>query len=188
MKCPRCGRPGKKAFGGYCTKVHNNLNAPPKFIRLECASCGDPVIRVPSQVSPKVYCKRCSKNSGETHPRWREGQYINPAGYRMILQRNTYVLEHRVTWERANLACLLPHMHGIVIIHHINMTKSDNRPENLVMLSNKVHGRLHRLIDAGRYDEAKCELIKNLEQQAFFLLHSQYLEHIRKSSLKDILD
>lgn len=189
LPCPHCGRPGRTAFKGYCTKVHYDLNHKPRKVQYECAVCGNPVVRWSSQVKEgaRVFCKRCPKNSGETHPRWKEGQYLNRAGYRLVLVKGEYKLEHRHTWEQANRACLLPEASGIVHIHHINMVKTDNRPENLVMLSNEVHGRIHRLIDAGRFEEAKCILIKCCAQQAFFAVHSEYLEAIRDSSLQDIL-
>lgn len=189
MKCPRCGNPGLKAFNGFCTRVHYELEKRPKTVILNCATCSGPVRRLSSQLSNggKVYCKRCPKNAGETHPRWKDGQYINPAGYRLILVNNEYKLEHRHTWEQANHACILPTAHGKVSIHHINTNKTDNRPENLVMLTNEAHGRIHRLMDAGKFKEAKCILISYCEQQAFFVLHSEYLEAIKKSSLPDIL-
>lgn len=41
-------------------------------------------------------------------------------------------------------------------VHHINFDKSDNRPENLVILSESEHHRLHRqkqLEDSGYYDK-----------------------------------
>lgn len=166
-----------------------DLDKKSKVIVLECARCGVTVTRTTSTLAPggKAYCNRCPKNSSETHPRWKDGQYINPAGYRLILVNNEYKLEHRYTWEQANLACILPSAHGKVSIHHINTNKTDNRPENLVMLTNEQHGRIHRLMDAGRFDEAKCILIRYCEQQLYFVLHSEHLEVIKKSSLQDIL-
>lgn len=188
--CPLCGRPGRKAFAGYCTKVHWKLEKKPRTVILECAVCGTPVARTSSRISKggRVYCPRCPKNSGDTHYKWKEGQYFNPAGYRLILVNGDYKLEHRHTWEQENKACILPEAHGIVSVHHINMMKTDNRPENLVLLTNQEHGRLHRYIDAKRYEEAKCILIKALRQQAFFLLHSEYIEAIESTSLQNILN
>src|SRR5436190_13568071 len=109
-KCPRCKRPGVKAYRGYCSRVHLKLDKRPVILMLECANCGNPVRRTDSRVSKggKVYCARCPKNAGETHPRWKEGQYLNPAGYRRILINGEYILEHRHTWEQANHACILP--------------------------------------------------------------------------------
>lgn len=189
MRCPLCNRPGVKAYGGYCTKVHRDLNRRTEWVVLECATCGAPVRRRSKQVSEggRVFCPRCPKNQGESHPRWKEGQYVNPAGYRLVLIHGDYKLQHRHTWELANHACLLPEATGNVAIHHINKNKLDNRPENLCLISSKDHGRLHRLMDSGRYDEAKCILIKWLNRQCFFVEHSQHLDRIKQSSLPDIL-
>lgn len=189
-KCPHCDRPGKKIFKGYCSKAHWKLKKKKaQRVVLACANCGDRVIRNPSQVpdSGVVYCKNCPKHTGENHPRWKEGQYLNDAGYRLILVGNEYKLEHRHTWEVANRASINPWMHGMVAVHHINMNKTDNRPENLVLLTSEDHGRIHRLIDAERYEEAKCILMNYCEQQDFFLQHSEHLEYIRGTSLQDIL-
>lgn len=189
MKCPRCDRPGRRAFKGYCTKVHRDLDAGPKLVQLECAVCGRPVPRSNKQAqkSAKVYCKRCPKNQGETHPNWRNGQYINPAGYRLILVNNVYKLEHRHTWEQANLSCLLPDAVGIVSVHHINMNKQDNRPENLVLLTNAEHGRVHRYMDAERFEEAKSIILENCARYAFFCLNPKQLEALRRTPLEEII-
>lgn len=189
MNCPRCGAPGRRIFRGYCTKVHLKLDKKTKVLFLECATCGTPVRRLATQVSEggKVFCKRCPKNAGETHPRWKEGQYLNPAGYRLVLINGEYKLEHRHTWEQANRACILPNAHGIVSVHHINMNKTDNRPENLVLLTNEVHGRIHRLMDAGKFKEARDLLVQACAQQAFFVLNSEYLDFYKKTPLDRVL-
>lgn len=189
-KLKGCSLNSSKVFKGYCTLVHQRLDQPPKFITLECANCSGPVIRTPSRISKggKAYCSRCSKNSGDSHPNWKEGQYINTAGYRLVLVKDEYVLEHRTTWEQANRSCILKGMHGMIAVHHINMTKADNRPLNLVLLSSRHHGQIHRFIDHKKYDQAKKLLISALETQTFFLENSEHLDYYKSTPLEVVLN
>lgn len=186
-----CNRTSIPMFRGYCSSSHRKLDKkkPQKHVILFCASCDTPVKRLRSQVSKggKAYCTRCGKNSGESHPNWKDGQYINAAGYRVVMHKKRYVLEHRHTWEQGNNSCILPSSPGTVAVHHINMNKLDNRPANLLLLSAEEHGRIHRLMDAGKYDEAKCKLLRYARQQAYFLEHTEHLDHIVSSSLQSIL-
>ena len=167
MKCPKCGRPGKRVFKGYCTKTHYKLEhkkARKKF--LPCAECGAIILRNPSQIarSGNVFCKTCKNNKGENHYKWKDGQFVNEGGYRLILVNGSYLREHRVVWENANHATLLPGMQGS--IHHVNFDKLDNSPDNLLLLSNEEHGRFHRLYDTGRRREAGDILRSAAERQS----------------------
>lgn len=62
----------------------------------------------------------------EGHPRARKGSH--------------YVFEHIIVMEKS----LGRHLESGEIIHHINGIKSDNRIENLVVMSRKEHVNLHR--------------------------------------------
>ena len=166
--CPRCQRPGRKAYKYYCSKVHYKLeHTKPRKLAIPCASCGVIQMRNPSQISASgnVYCRVCKKASGEDHPKWREGQYLNSEGYRLVLVKGSYLREHRVVWETANKACLIPGALGA--IHHIDYDKLNNTPDNLLLLSNEEHGRFHRLFDAGRLSEAGCILRAARDRQAY---------------------
>ena len=46
-----------------------------------------------------------------------------------------FIYEHRLVWEEANQACLMPWSH----VHHINRITTDNRPENLQAMMNYEH-------------------------------------------------
>ena len=79
--------------------------------------------------------------SGEKNPRWNGGRHINSQGYVLVrmpqhpLSDNRgYVKEHRLIWYEA-MGPIPAKAH----IHHINGDKTDNRLENLEMLSNKKH-------------------------------------------------
>lgn len=166
MNCPRCGRPGKRAFGGYCTKVHRRLHKKrASKLNIPCAGCGAIQRRNPSEVgaSGKVYCKKCKKPSGEGHYRWRDGQHISADGYRIIVIEGRNHREHRVVWERANKACLLPG----ATIHHIDSNKLNNEPDNLLLLSAEDHGRFHRYASLKRYEEA-ASILRVAGQRQFF--------------------
>lgn len=58
----------------------------------------------------------------------------HPAAYKSG-QRKGYVLQHRLVWERANGRLLQPDE----VVHHINGVRDDNRPENLVAMTNSAH-------------------------------------------------
>lgn len=156
VSCPRCGNTGYKRFRGYCSKVHYRLDKRPHKVHIACTSCGTIQVRNPSQIakSGRVFCKSCGKNPGEHHPKWAEGQYISKDGYRLIIINGSYLREHRVVWEEANKASLLPNG----TIHHIDYDKLNNSPDNLLLLSSEEHGRFHRLVEANRRAEAAAIL------------------------------
>ena len=81
----------------------------------------------------------------EAHHNWKGGRITNTAGYVLILKpdypacdKSGYVLEHRFVWEQANGRLLKSNEH----VHHINGIRSDNRIENLIMLTNSAHSKL----------------------------------------------
>jgi len=90
-----------------------------------------------------------NKPKGPDHYAWRGVQhwlgYVyeyapeHPAAYKSG-QRKGYVLQHRLVWERANGRMLRPNE----VVHHINGVRGDNRPDNLVALTNAAHCGKHR--------------------------------------------
>lgn len=91
------------------------------------------------------------KNRSEARKRekganWNGGIKITSKGYRQILMpehkradSNGYVMEHIIVWENAS---------GIPVpksccVHHINGNKSDNRIENLCLMTHGAHTTMH---------------------------------------------
>jgi hypothetical protein len=76
---------------------------------------------------------------------WKGGRFLRSDGYIMVYMGYAkYEMEHRVIYEKA---------HGSIpydcIIHHRNEIKTDNRIENLEMMTRKDHAEHHRLGDHG---------------------------------------
>ena len=79
--------------------------------------------------------------SGENSPRWNERRSVDERGYVRILlgDRGGYKYEHRIVMEEKLGRKLRPEED----VHHINGNRQDNRPENLMLLSDSEHGRHH---------------------------------------------
>ena len=92
------------------------------------------------------------KLTGEKHPLFRGGKTIDPMGYVVLCSKiwgiNTGRREHRVVIECYLDRKLCPDE----IVHHKNGNRSDNRLENLEVLSRADHNRTHH----GRGQNVTC--------------------------------
>ena len=114
-KAPTHDRPTTCTVDG-CQRTHYGRGfCPPHYKRWR--KYGDPEKRV-----------RAPSGSG----------YINGLGYRVRWKNKKLCYEHRLVWEA---------IHGPipsgVHVHHLNGDRSDNRIENLELISASEHGKLH---------------------------------------------
>jgi hypothetical protein len=85
---------------------------------------------------------------GADHPNWRGGVTYDRYGYRMIYtpgrKVHPYTYEHVLAAEKKMARRLRRGEH----VHHLDGDKTNNKEENLIVLTDREHKRLHHQLDA----------------------------------------
>lgn len=84
---------------------------------------------------------------GSNHHRWNDGPMISEDGYvkvrvgvdHPLADPKGYAYEHLVVWRAAGKPLPKPRE----LLHHKNEDKTDNRLDNLELITRKRHGELH---------------------------------------------
>ena len=82
--------------------------------------------------------KKRPNQTGENHWNYKNG--IIKDDYKRIIHNGKYFREHHVNWMNANNFWYIPD--GFVV-HHRNLDKLDNRPENLILMPREIHTSWH---------------------------------------------
>lgn len=145
-----------------------------KRIWSACVDCGiERWVDVDNGKARRPRCKTCGgklgasylkRRCGKENPAWKGGRIVD-GGYIRVhrpghprANQSGYVLEHILVWEKFHRR---PLPLGWVI-HHLNGTKSDNRPHNLVGLLRAQH-------HAELVNQALKQRIRELETQVSLL-------------------
>lgn len=106
-----------------------------------CLNCGNEFFVARLYPSDPTKGRFCSHSCSAQHQRWQGGRHTDEHGYVRLWQRSQGKLrrEHRIVMEQVIGRPLARNEE----VHHRNGDKSDNRPENLEILSSAEHRRLH---------------------------------------------
>ena len=152
VKCPACNRLFKtirsrpqKYCNRKCYKEHfipwhknkTGVYSQKTLSKFRLAKLGKPSLRKG---------KKFPQFSGKNHPNWRGGITKNPQGYILVRKPdhpkaiNGYIKRSYLVMER-KLGRFITKQE---IVHHINLDKTDDRPENLMLFPNQSkHAKYH---------------------------------------------
>lgn len=95
---------------------------------------------------------------GEKANNFKKGEYSDAAGYMIVSEGPSKRYAHRAVAEKILGRKLAKTEH----VHHVDMNKENNSPENLLVMPNRAHGSLHKAMNNGLCGSGRKEQIKFL--------------------------
>ena len=145
--CQQCGKE-YEARADYSQKYcsydcyHQSMRTGIKKYLCICQYCGK---EYQGRTRESKYCSTECQNKGrmgKNHPLYKQGFSMDD-GYRVVLTgHGGYVKEHRKVVEEI----VGRKLKTDEIIHHINVNRSDNRIENLTILTKSEHSLVHHYL------------------------------------------
>ncbi len=115
-------------------------------VTLICPQCGAAFQDVPSAVSRRTFCSvKCKadyqaielQEHPEQNPRWKHGRHRN------AYSRGWKAVKLLVS-ERDGRVCRICGCSKEIEHHHIDLTTTNHTPDNVVLLCNSCHQRIHK--------------------------------------------
>lgn len=140
--CDRCEKESTSSFANYChSQIKHNRNGKTFCRRCSCQLSGVQRLGKPIKKSgprPQVH--------GAKNATWKGGRFIGSDGYvKIYVGPRRYRKEHFLAMEQKIGRPLLPGE----VIHHKDLCKQSNAPENLVLFANESdHRKAHNSLIA----------------------------------------
>ena len=173
FKVPQCRAHKATTCSHECSVIYRANKISRDKVKITCPVCGRTFLEHLSKSVDRVYCSNdcryksseyseaiSERTKGAGNGMWRGGTAEHFDGYIYELCRDHpftktgYVFQHRLVVEQhlretnPDSACLVRigdnvYLRPDLVVHHKNFDRKDNRIENLEVLSNGDHQRLH---------------------------------------------
>ena len=173
FKVPQCRSKTAEYCGKSCAVIGRAMAMSLPKVAITCKECGKVFYDHQCHAHKRVFCSKACMESSRTHlqdksnrtsggnnPMWRGGVCKHSDGY--IYKRavdhpfacRSYVLEHRLVAED-NLRSTDPesvflvrlgdrkYLRPEISVHHIDGDKTNNTPDNLMVVTNSEHQKIH---------------------------------------------